>query len=56
MAACRRHNVVPAIHTNDVGQTAGWARRGMGMVSINSEVGLLMSGARQALATIRAPD
>jgi hypothetical protein len=28
----------------------------MGMVSINSEVGLLMSGARQALATSRAPD
>ncbi len=56
LAACRKHGVVPAIHTNDVAQTAGWARRGMAMVSINSEVGLLTTGARQALAAIRAPD
>jgi 2-keto-3-deoxy-L-rhamnonate aldolase RhmA len=51
--ACRRHRVVPAIHTNDVGMTAGWARRGMRLVSINSEVGLLVSGASQAVAAIR---
>lgn len=53
LAACRRHGVVPAIHTNDVAMTAGWARRGMRLVSINSEIGLLTSGAGQAIATIR---
>ena len=53
MAACTTHGVLPAIHTNDVTMTAGWARRGMRMVSINSEVGLLTSGARAAIAQIR---
>jgi 2-keto-3-deoxy-L-rhamnonate aldolase RhmA len=53
LAACRRHGVTPAIHTNDVAMTADWARRGMRLVSINSEVGLLMSGAGQAVAAIR---
>ncbi len=53
MAACKTHGVIPAIHTNDVAMTAGWARRGMRMVSINSEVGLLSSGARAAIAEIR---
>jgi 2-keto-3-deoxy-L-rhamnonate aldolase RhmA len=53
MAACTRHGVLPAIHTNDVAMTAGWARRGMRMVSINSEVGLLTAGARGAIERIR---
>jgi 2-keto-3-deoxy-L-rhamnonate aldolase RhmA len=53
LAACKRHGVVPAIHTNDTAMSAGWARRGMRMVSINSEVGLLTAGARGAIATIR---
>jgi len=53
IAACRRHRVVPAIHTNDVTMTAGWARRGMNLVSINSEAGLLMAGVRAALSAIR---
>jgi 2-keto-3-deoxy-L-rhamnonate aldolase RhmA len=53
LAACRRHGVVPAIHTNDVAMTAEWARRGMRLVSINSEVGLLTAGAAQAVGTIR---
>lgn len=56
LEACRRHGVVPAIHTNDTAMTAAWARRGMRMVSINSEVGLLTSAGRVALGTIRAPD
>ena len=54
MAACARHKVVPAIHTNDVAMTAGWAQRGMRLVSINSEVGLLTGAARSAIAAIRS--
>jgi 2-keto-3-deoxy-L-rhamnonate aldolase RhmA len=53
MAACEKLGVIPAIHTNDVQMTASWARRGMRLVSINSEAGLLMAGARSAVATIR---
>lgn len=56
LAACTRHRVVPAIHTNDTAMTASWARRGFRMVSINSEVGLLTWAGRQAVSTIRAPD
>ena len=53
MAACKTHGVLPAIHTNDVAMTAAWARRGMRLVSINSEVGLLTAGARAAIQQIR---
>jgi 2-keto-3-deoxy-L-rhamnonate aldolase RhmA len=53
MAACLVHHVVPAIHTNDVAMTSAWAARGMRLVSINSEAGLLMAGARSAAAAIR---
>ena len=53
MAACQARGVIPAIHTNDVAMTAAWARRGMRLVSINSEAGLLMAGARAAVERIR---
>lgn len=53
MASCTTHGIVPAIHTNDVGMTAAWAARGMKLVSINSEVGLLTAGARGAVRSIR---
>jgi 2-keto-3-deoxy-L-rhamnonate aldolase RhmA len=53
MAACARHEVIPAIHTNDVAMTTAWARRGMRLVSNNSEVGLLMAGVRSAVTAIR---
>jgi len=53
LAACAAHGVVPAIHTNDVAMTAAWARRGMRLVSINSEAGLLLAGVRAAVTTIR---
>lgn len=56
LEACGRRGVVPAIHTNDTAMTAAWARRGMRMVSINSEVGLLTWAGRQANSAIRAPD
>ncbi|HLB54181.1 MAG TPA: aldolase/citrate lyase family protein [Gemmatimonadales bacterium] len=53
VAACEAHGVVPAIHTNDVTMSAAWARRGMRMVSNNSEAGSLMAGVRQAVGAIR---
>lgn len=53
MAACVVHGVIPAIHTNDLAMTTSWARRGMRMVSINSEVGHLVAAASQAVKTIR---
>ncbi len=55
LAACQRHGVVPAIHTNEVGRTAAWARRGMRMVSIASEAALLGEGVRAAVRAIREP-
>jgi 2-dehydro-3-deoxyglucarate aldolase/4-hydroxy-2-oxoheptanedioate aldolase len=54
LAACAKHKVIPAIHTNDVAMTTAWARKGMRLVSINSEVGLLTSGAKAAVGQIRA--
>ena len=53
LAACAAHGVIPAIHTNDVAMTAAWAKRGMRLVSINSEVGHLMAGIRAAVTEIR---
>lgn len=53
MAACAAHSVVPAIHTNEVAMTSAWAARGMRLVSINSEAGLLVAGARTAVTAIR---
>ncbi len=53
MAGCARHGVVPAIHTNEVHRTAHWASRGMRLVSIGSEAGLLIGGGQQAVQTIR---
>jgi 2-dehydro-3-deoxyglucarate aldolase/4-hydroxy-2-oxoheptanedioate aldolase len=54
MAACARHQRYPGIHTNDVGLTAEWARRGMRLVSISSELGFLTTAAAAAVAAIRA--
>jgi 2-dehydro-3-deoxyglucarate aldolase/4-hydroxy-2-oxoheptanedioate aldolase len=51
--ACQRHGRIPGIHTNDVTLTAGWAARGMRLVSISSEIGLLTAAAREAAAAIR---
>ncbi len=53
LAACQARAVTPAIHTNDLSMTAAWARRGMRLVSINSEVGHLMAGVKAAVAEIR---
>ncbi len=53
LRTCQARKVVPAIHTNDVAMTAHWARQGMRLVSISSEVGLLMSGVREAAQRVR---
>jgi len=53
LAACNASGVIPAIHTNDLAMTAGWAGRGMRLVSISSEAGLLVGAAAQAVKTIR---
>lgn len=55
MAACSRHRVYPAIHTNDIGLTAEWARKGMRLVSISSEMGFLQRAGKEAVDQIRAP-
>lgn len=53
VAACRKYGVHPAIHTNDIALTAEWAKRGMHLVSINSEAGFLMRAGQEAVAAMR---
>ena len=53
-AACGRRGVHPAIHTNDVQLTADWAKRGIKMVSINSEIGFLARSSKEAVDAIRS--
>jgi len=53
-AACARCGVHAAIHTNDVQLTAEWGRRGIKLVSINSEIGFLTRAAKEAADAIRA--
>jgi 2-keto-3-deoxy-L-rhamnonate aldolase RhmA len=50
--ACRRANVVPAIHLNDLTLASHWASKGMRLVSFNSEVGMLTQAATGAVATL----
>jgi len=54
MEACNRHNVVAAIHMNELPLAVEWARRGMRMVSFNSEAGLLMKSGQESVTAIRA--
>ena len=54
MSACGVHHVHPAIHTNDVALTAEWAKKGMRLVSISSDVGFLQKAAKEAADAIRA--
>ncbi|MBI3110176.1 MAG: aldolase [Ignavibacteriales bacterium] len=54
--ACKRRNVVPAIHINVLNQAAFWAKKGMRMVSYNSEIGILTSAAAGAVNTIRGDE
>ena len=52
--ACRRHNVYPAIHMNDLTLASHWASKGMRIVSFNSEVGMLTQAAAGAVASLGA--
>jgi len=51
--ACKRHNVIPAIHMNDLELAAHWGSKGMRMVSCNSEVGMMVQAGSAAVAAIR---
>jgi len=53
IASCRRRAVVPAIHVNDLERAASWARKGMRMVSISSEAGLMINAGGHAAAAVK---
>jgi 2-keto-3-deoxy-L-rhamnonate aldolase RhmA len=53
IAACRRHGVIPGIHTNDIKWSAHWAKEGMRLVSISSETGFLVKAGREAADGVR---
>lgn len=51
--ACRRHNVTPAIHMNDLDLAVYWAKHGMQMISSHAETRLLMKAGLEVTQTIR---
>ncbi len=51
--ACKRYSVTPAIHMNDLARGVEWAKRGMRMVSLNSEVGFMIQAGSQASEAVR---
>ena len=53
IGACKNAGVVPAIHTNILDQGVFWARKGMRLVSFNSELGLLGSMGTVAARSLR---
>jgi 2-keto-3-deoxy-L-rhamnonate aldolase RhmA len=52
IAACQQHNVIPAIHMNDLNLAVQWAKKGMRLVSVSSEAGLMMWRGREVTATM----
>jgi 2-keto-3-deoxy-L-rhamnonate aldolase RhmA len=52
LETCKRHNVYPAIHMNDLTLASHWATKGMRLVSFNSEVGMLTNAMAGAVASI----
>jgi len=50
--ACNSHQVVPALHINDVGMAVRWAQQGMRMISISSEIGFITKAGTEARKTI----
>ena len=52
IAICQKHDVIPAIHINDVDLAVSWAKQGMRIISSGSEVGLLMWRGREVTSTI----
>lgn len=53
IAACRKHKIIPGIHTNEIKWSGHWAKQGMRLVSINSEAGFLMKAGREAADGVR---
>ncbi len=53
IATCRRHKIIPGIHTNEIKWSGYWAKQGMRLVSINSEAGFLMKAGREAADGVR---
>jgi 2-keto-3-deoxy-L-rhamnonate aldolase RhmA len=51
--ACQRHQVYPALHINDLQWAAYWAKKGMRLLSSNSETGLLVKGGLEVTSKIR---
>jgi 2-keto-3-deoxy-L-rhamnonate aldolase RhmA len=52
IAACQRHNVIPCIHMNDLKLAVHWAKKGMKLVSVGSEAGLLMWRGQEVTGTM----
>ena len=53
IAACKSAGIVPAIHTNILDQGVMWAKKGMRLVSFNSELGLMGNMAMVAARSLR---
>jgi 2-keto-3-deoxy-L-rhamnonate aldolase RhmA len=51
--ACRRHNVYPAIHMNDLDWAVFWVKKGIRVLSSVSEAGLMMRGGAEVASTIK---
>ena len=52
IAICQKHDVIPAIHINEVDLAVSWAKQGMRLISSGSEAGLLMWRGREVTSTI----
>lgn len=53
IATCQQHNVVPALHINDLELARYWAGQGMRLLSFKSEVGLMMQAGQEAALALR---
>ncbi len=51
---CQQHSIVTAIQANDLEFGISWAKKGVRMVSFNSEAGLMMKAGKEAVAAIGA--
>lgn len=54
IAACKKHNVVPGIHMNELPRAIEWAKQGMRLVSMGSEAGMILRSGRETTSSIRS--
>lgn len=52
--ACQRHNRVAGIHISNLDTLRYWMGQGMRMIAWNSPLGMIMSAAQSALATLKS--